>query len=238
MKKWFVFVLGVITGLLIAYAFPLHETTPEESQIEGLELFDQPEAFTGYKDFKIKKLVDKGCALAVANWPLGPTVLIIPDEGQNFYDDQKIVLDQNGSALRVGTYKYEHLLRENTVPAIRIIDEEDSSGAMGAKTKNGMTLFDNPGECVSRKDFEVQQVLESGDAIAKEIRDSFNGSIYTSDLEVLILAKDGKSYFNKQIIKVPKGKCARQVGTYKCKIYEIDRDIPGNFKVIPIVEIM
>ena len=91
-------------------------------------------------------------------------------------------------------------------------------------------MFDKPGDCVSRKNFEVQEVLESGDAIALEIRETIGGHIFTSDLEVLILAQEGSNFYNKQIVKAPHGKCARQIGNYKYRPYEY-----GDTKVIPII---
>lgn len=83
-------------------------------------------------------------------------------------------------------------------------------------------------ESVCRKNFEVQRVLESGDAIALEISDQLSGLVITSDLEVLIPAKEGRDFYDKQIIKTPKGKCARQIGIYTYQKY-------GDTKVIPIV---
>ena len=93
---------------------------------------------------------------------------------------------------------------------------------------SGKTLFDKPGDCVSRKNFEVQKVLNSGDAIALEIRETISGIALTSDLEVLILAQEGSNFYNKQIVKAPKGTCARQIGNYKYQDY-------GTTKVIPII---
>ena len=77
--------------------------------------------------------------------------------------------------------------------------------------------------------FEVQKVLESGDAIALEIRETIAGHIFTSDLEVLILAQEGDNFYDKQVVKAPKGKCARQIGNYKYQEY-------GTTKVIPIID--
>ena len=117
--------------------------------------------------------------------------------------------------------------REKTVPAVKIID--GVAGLPDLDKKNaGKTLFDKPGDCVSRKNFEVQQVLESGDAIALEIREIVSGHILTSDLEVLILAQEGSNFYNNQIIKAPRGTCARQIGNYKYQEY-------GTTKVIPII---
>ena len=92
----------------------------------------------------------------------------------------------------------------------------------------GLKLFEKPGDCVSRKNFEVQEVLESGDAIALEIREIYSGYVSTSDLEVLVLAQEGSSFYNNQILKAPRGNCARQIGTYKYQKY-------GDAKVIPII---
>ena len=43
--------------------------------------------------------------------------------------------------------------------------------------------------------------------------------IFTSDLEGLILAQEGDNFYNKQVVKAPKGKCARQIGNYKYQEY-------------------
>ena len=72
--------------------------------------------------------------------------------------------------------------------------EPKSNKTVSTKNNSGKTLFDKPGDCVSRKNFEVQEVLESGDAIALEIRETIGGHIFTSDLEVLILAQEGKCW--------------------------------------------
>lgn len=109
-----------------------------------------------------------------------------------------------------------------------IVELPKSNNSASNNKNAGKTLFDKPGDCVSRKNFEVQEVLESGDAIALEIRETISGYVFTSDLEVLILAQEGSNFYNKQIVKAPQGKCARQIGNYKYQEY-------GNTKVIPII---
>ena len=156
---------------------------------------------------------------------------MIPDKKQQFYDNQKIVLKNDQCAQRVGTYRYSTKMGiEKTVPAVKIIDgvELKSNKTIATKNNSGKTLFDKPGDCVSRKNFEVQKVLESGDAIALEIRETISGHVFTSDLEVLILAQEGSNFYNNQIVKTPQGKCARQIGNYKYQNY-------GTTKVIPII---
>lgn len=155
----------------------------------------------------------------------------MPNDDQQFYDDQKIVLENDQCAQRVGTYEYSTRLEiEKNVPAVKIVDElPKSNKSISEKSNAGKSLFDEPGDCVSRKNFEVQKVLESGDAIALEIRKTFSdGFVVTSDLEVLILAQEDDNFYNNQIVKAPKGTCAIQVGNYKCQKY-------SSSKVIPII---
>lgn len=195
-------------------------------------MFEEPGDYMEYSQFEVFQVVESGCALAHADESFGSIVFIIPNESQQFYDDQKIVLKNDQCAQHVGTYKYSTKMEiEKTVPAIRIVDGVElpkSNRTVTEKKDFGKTLFEKPGECVSRKNFEVQKVLDSGDAIALEIRETISGHVFTSDLEVLILAQEGSNFYNNQIVKAPKGKCARQIGNYKYQQY-------GSTKVIPII---
>lgn len=231
MKKWLIYVLGVITGIVLTFAFAFCVNLSNNSGIIGLEMFEEPGEDMDYTQFEVFQVLDSGCALANADGTFDETVFIIPDDKQQFYDNQKIVLRNDQCAQRVGTYRYSTKMGiEKTVPAIKIIDgvESKSNKTIAAKNNSGKTLFDKPGDCVSRKNFEVQEVLESGDAIALEIRETISGHVFTSDLEVLILAQEGSNFYNNQIVKAPQGKCARQIGNYKYQSY-------GTTKVIPII---
>ena len=105
--------------------------------------------------------------------------------------------------------------------------------AIGANTSsNGMTLFDEPGECLSTGSFEIMQVIDDGVALANEIdkvRSSYNTH---TDLLVLLVNDEGKLYYDDQVINVPNGKYARQIGVYK---YPTKL---GFEKTVPIVKIM
>ena len=215
MKKWLIYLLGIITGIILTFAFAFCINLSNNSGIIGLEMFEEPRDYMEYSQFEVFQVLESGCALAHTDDSFGAIVFIIPNEKQQFYDDQKIVLKNDQCAQHVGIYKYSTKMEiEKTVPAIRIID-----GVKLPKSNktiaDGKTLFDEPGECVSRKNFEVQKVLESGDAFALEIRVTISGHIFTSDLEVLILAQEGSNFYNNQIVKAPQGKCARQIGNYK-----------------------
>ena len=95
----------------------------------------------------------------------------------------------------------------------------------GESSNNGMTFFEKEGDCISENNFEV---LDSGDALANEIDEL---SISTG-LMVLFLCDEGKSYYDDQVIKVPEGKCAKQIGTFKYSTKA------GFDKTVPIVSIL
>ena len=232
MKKWLIYVLGIITGIVLTFAFAFCVNMSKNSGIIGLEMFEEPRENMDYSQFEVFQVLESGCALANADNTFDAIVFIIPNEKQQFYDNQKIILKNEQCAQRIGTYRYSTKMGiERTVPAVKIIDGVElpkSNTTISAKNNSGKTLFDKPGDYVSRKNFEVQEVLESGDAIALEIRETISGYVFTSDLEVLILAQEGSNFYNNQIVKAPQGKCARQIGNYKYQKY-------GNTKVIPII---
>lgn len=234
MKTWIFYLLGVISGIILTFAFSFCVNMSKRSGIVGLEMFEEPGDYMEYSQFEVFQVIDDGYALAYArDSDDAAIVLIEPNEQQQFYDDQKIVLGDYQCAQHVGTYKYRSGIgMKRTVPVVRIVDGVNLPGsgvADAVKKDSGITLFGKPGDCVSWKNFEVQEVLESGDAIAREIERISSGYVFTSDLEVLILApEEGSRFYNNQIIKAPKGKCARQIGNYKYEKY-------GDTKVIPII---
>ena len=71
-------------------------------------------------------------------------------------------------------------------------------------------------------------MLDDGVALANEIEEYD----LPTGIVVLLINKDGKYYYDDQVIKIPAGKCARQVGVYT---YPTKMEIE---KTVPIVEIM
>ncbi len=115
---------------------------------------------------------------------------------------------------------------------------------------NGVTYFDNPGDTVDGKSFQVFQVLEKGAALVNgqsdvpdlypDMSDSFPDmpdmqssmpNLYLGPI-YLITNSDGKYYYDEEIINVPDGKVARQVGIFK---YPTKNEFE---KTVPIIEIM
>lgn len=117
------------------------------------------------------------------------------------------------------------------------VDQHKKSGI------DGLEMLENPEEDMGYSMLKVFQVIDSGyalaradghydstvlfgDAIALEVIDSSSGIVLTSDLKVLILSQEGSNFYDKQIVKAPRGKCARQIGTYKYSEYGITKIIP------------
>jgi len=75
----------------------------------------------------------------------------------------------------------------------------------------GLTLFSEKGECITTSgEIEVMQVLAPNVALAWT-----GGFLYSDRILVLLINYDNKSYYDEQKIKIPSGKCARQIGTYR-----------------------
>ena len=87
----------------------------------------------------------------------------------------------------------------------------------------GLTyLPEGSGECITTKNLKVSEVIAPNLAIAEfgymdEFGDVFNGT------KVLLLNDEGKEYYDKELIKMPKNKCAKRVGTYQ----HFDETIPA-----------
>lgn len=86
-----------------------------------------------------------------------------------------------------------------------------------------MVCFEKPQQEIRAKEFKVIQVYPDGSALA--IVDDLDnyGTV------VALPAEEGSSYYDVQKIAVPKGKCARQIGTYR---YVTRQNIE---KTVPVV---
>lgn len=80
---------------------------------------------------------------------------------------------------------------------------------------------------VSKGPFKIFQVLDYNNALAWEL--DFMG--YSTGVVVLLSNKNGQAYYDNQIIKIPRGKRAKQTSTFT---YITTQDIS---KTVPVVEI-
>lgn len=102
-----------------------------------------------------------------------------------------------------------------------------------ADNNKRMTFFEQPGKCISTRPFEVMQVIDDNYALAYEmVWDSTFERYNQTDLLVLITNDNDEYYYDDQLIKIPKGKCMRQIGVYK---YPTRMNME---KTVPIVKLM
>lgn len=96
--------------------------------------------------------------------------------------------------------------------------------------QQGITLFDEPGDSVDTKQFKVFQVINSGAALAFSEEKKYGQSFF-HDPVVLLLNDEGKLYYDDEIVKVPQGQNARQMGIYQ---YSTE----SGYKTVPIIKII
>ena len=90
MKKWLVYLLGIITGVILTFAFAFYVNLSNNSGIVGLEMFEEPGDYMEYSQFEVFQVVESGCALAHADDSFGAIVFIIPNK--NFTMNKRLFL--------------------------------------------------------------------------------------------------------------------------------------------------
>ena len=95
---------------------------------------------------------------------------------------------------------------------------------------DGTTWFEKPGDVINVRSFKVFQVIAEDAALVygatHEEYDIYSGAVY------LLTNEDGKYYYDDEVVRVPDGKVARQVGIYQ---YQTKTDFG---KTVPIIQIM
>ena len=93
----------------------------------------------------------------------------------------------------------------------------------------GLTVFDQPAVVIPSCSFVIFQVVQNGYALARMGERKSYGTGYTYlGMVVLLLADENTHYYDDQIVNVPKGMCAMQIGTYQ---YETK----DGYKTVPVV---
>lgn len=82
---------------------------------------------------------------------------------------------------------------------------------------NNIKLFEAPTDCVSTSDFKIKEVIDEYYAIAEEVEYDYifeNYYFKYGGIKVVIKSEEKNKYFDEQIIKMPAGKCMRQIGVF------------------------
>ena len=116
------------------------------------------------------------------------------------------------------------------IDIIKLTSESPGSNKTEVENQeyDGVTMFDEPGEVFNETSFRVFQVLAKDAALV-----SGNTKYGTyGGITCLLINREGKLYYDEEIIKVTQGKVARQMGIYQ---YQNRDDMT---KTVPIIMIM
>ena len=177
-------------------------------------LFGGTEIVNGFEVFQS---LGDGTALAKGDdlYSYDLIVLLWNDKGEPYYDNQDVIAPKGKCFRQIGIYKYESKDKmHRTIPVVTLLDgeiiEEDESDRKLFSYDNGMSFFDEPGEVMSDKSYQVSRVVSDGAALAR----GKNKYGYYHGLEVLLWDEEA-NYYDDQIVKAPNGKCFKQIGIYK-----------------------
>lgn len=135
MKKWVVFLLGMIAGGVLTFVMMLVLAIGANTNANnnGITLFDQPGKCLNAKAFEVMQVVDNNHALAhEVEWDelledymqTGLLVLVTNDNGEYYYDDQIIEVPQGMCMRQVGIYRYQTRMdMEKTVPIVKLMSK-------------------------------------------------------------------------------------------------------------------
>lgn len=102
--------------------------------------------------------------------------------------------------------------------------------AVRSGNNDGTTWFETPGDVIEVRSFKVFQVIAEDAALVQgathEEYDIYSGAVY------LLTNEEGKYYYDDEVVRVPNGKVARQIGIYQ---YQTKSDFG---KTVPIIQIM
>lgn len=137
MKKWVVFLLGLISGVVLTLVTMviLAMGANTNANNNGVTFFDKPGECLNAKAFEVMQVVDNNHALAhEVEWNdvleryvqtgLGLLVLVTNDNGEYYYDNQIIEVPQGMCMRQVGIYRYQTRMdMEKTVPIVKLMSK-------------------------------------------------------------------------------------------------------------------
>ena len=136
MKKIWVYLLGVLTGIvatIIALAIigvaMNAKNDPATRMSNGMSFFEKPSDIVEPSSVKVFQALGDGAALAECKGDgkysyTGPNVLLYNEDAQPYYDEQVINAPKNKCFRQVGIYRYPTKSgMDKTVPIVMILDK-------------------------------------------------------------------------------------------------------------------
>ena len=127
MKKWLIFLGGVVTGVLLTFLFAFMFSSQKETSLKedsGLTIFEQPGDVITEKSFEVIQALEQGAALADGEKEYMTTFLLVNDEGKYYYDHEIVKVPSGKVARQVGIFKYTSGGGlDRTVPVVKFMDK-------------------------------------------------------------------------------------------------------------------
>ncbi len=126
MKKIWVYLLGILTGIMISFiaAHVFGNLT------DGMSFFEETGDIVEFSSVKVFQALEDGKALAKCkgqkeyDWYGDPVVLLYNEEGIPYYDDQIVNASHGKCFKQVGIYRYStNSGIDKTVPIVMLLDK-------------------------------------------------------------------------------------------------------------------
>lgn len=119
-KSILTFIAGIVTGVILTFIVSYCKVTSDD-----LMFFDQPGEVMKSGAFKVTQVLHDGSALAWSqdehgSFLGGVIVLLSPQKGKAYYDDQKVSVPTGKCARQVGTFRY--MTKGNTEKTVPVVD--------------------------------------------------------------------------------------------------------------------
>lgn len=136
MKKIWVYLLGVLTGMVVTViAFAIigvamnSKNDPGTRMTNGMSFFEEPGDEVEPESVKVFQALGNGTALAESKGDgnyiySGPNVLLYNEEGLPYYDEQVVNAPKGKCFRQVGIYRYPTKSGvDKTVPIVMLMDK-------------------------------------------------------------------------------------------------------------------
>jgi hypothetical protein len=127
MKTFLTFIAGMITMFVLVVLFGIAVNSSSNDGYPGLTIFEEEGKCTGARQIKVMQTLEPNMALAHAKTqpntiydPNEILVLLLGNETESYYDDQRINIPKGMCAKQVGTYQYEAKMGMKTIPVVTI----------------------------------------------------------------------------------------------------------------------
>ena len=114
MKKWGLFLGGVVTGVILTFLFAYFYAYGNNGGLSGVTNFDQPGQVINESSVKVMQVVGDNAALVRGqdndrhdDWYFGAIYLLRNYEGKYYCDDEIIRCPPGKKFRQTGIYKYE-----------------------------------------------------------------------------------------------------------------------------------